>query len=275
MTGLANTLIKHRLLNLIGLLLLPISLLLPSFETHAQNTVFLNDQQQEYSLGHALEIFEDTEHQFGIEQLSSINYQHLFQPSTSSVPSYGYSSSSFWVKFTVHNKSSNTRDWILGQFNANTHYIDLYSAEPAGDSFSIKQSGNLRPFANRDIPNRLIMFDLQLEPDQQQTYYLNIKNGSSMTIDLRLLSWPGMLHLNQLDNYWHGIIFGILFIMMIYNLFLFYSLKDSSYIWLIAFIASVFTFASFYDGFSQLLFSDTWAQYSYLGASLSGNLVVI
>ncbi|MCW8956708.1 MAG: PAS domain S-box protein, partial [Gammaproteobacteria bacterium] len=258
-----------------GSLVLLLILLLLSLDSYSQNIIQLNDQQQIYSLGPALEIFEDPEHTLDIQDISSADYQQRFQPSTSPVPAFGLSKSSFWVKFTVENKSSHTRDWILGQFNASTHYLDLYSVESESTVFSVKQSGNLRPFSNRDIANRLILFKLQLEPDQQKTYYLNIINGSSMTIDLRLMSWPGLAHQNQVDNFWHGIIFGILFIMMIYNLFLYYSLNDSSYIWLIAFIASVFTYASFYEGYSQSLFSDAWVEYSYLGASFSGNLIII
>ena len=257
----------------IKLLLLLLSTL--PLNTYAQQIIQLTDQQQVYQLGPSLEILEDSTNTLGIEQVSSADFRQQFTASTTLVPSFGYSKSSFWVKFTVHNNSSNTRDWILGQFNANTHYIDLYSTKSSNSDFSVKQSGNLRPFSKRDIPNRLILFKLQLEPEQQQTYYININNGSSMTIDLKLLSWQGMIYQNQLDNYWHGIIIGILLIMMIYNLFLYYSLKDSSYIWLIAFIASAFISASFYDGFSQILFSDSWAKYSYLGASLSGNLLVI
>lgn len=272
MKGVYNSLATLSSANIIGLLTL---LLFLPFDSYAQNIVQLNDHQQIYALGSDLQIIEDPEHKLGIKEISSADYAHLFQPSPSPVPAFGYSNSSFWVKFTVQNKSSNTRNWILGQFNANTHYIDLYYANSDNDDFTIKQSGNLRPFSKRDIPNRLVMFELQLEPDQQQIFYLNIKNGSSMTIDLKLMNWQGMLQLNQFDNYWHGIIFGILFIMMIYNLFLYYSLNDSSYIWLIAFIASVFTYASFYDGYSQILFSDKLAEYSYLGASLSGNLVII
>lgn len=270
-----NIIPKPALFKLIGLISLLVSLIFLSLDAHAENILQLKDPQQIYHLGPVLEIYEDTEHKFSIDEISSAEQQHLFQPSHSPVPGFGYSRSSFWVKLTLHNKTSITREWILGQFNANTHYIDLYSPEPTGDDFSIKQSGNLRPFSTRDIPNRLILFKLHLEPGQQQTYFINIKNGSSMTIDLRLLNWPGMIHQNQLDNYWHGIILGILLIMMIYNLFLYYSLKDSSYLWLTAFIASVFTYASFYDGFSQILFSNAWAEHSYLGASLSGNLVVI
>jgi hypothetical protein len=97
-----------------------------------------------------------------------------------------------------------------------------------GSGFTIKQSGVLRPPDTRDVRHPHIIFSLIVPTQTQQTYYLRFKSGASMTLPLTLWNEGTFIESNAPQERLAGLFYGILIGLLVYNLFLLFSLREAS-----------------------------------------------
>lgn len=239
------------------------SLALPVFAQDdgvpAEQTVVLTDEQGQYVLGSYLDILEDPGGSLTIADVSSLEYDSSFQRSQANVPVYGISDSAFWLRLKVHNDSSLTQTWLLEANFPNLNYIDLYV--PEGNGYQVKQSGALLPFPTREIPYYHVVFRLPLRVQSEQTFYIRVKSGSSMTLAFTL--WlPETFAVKKISYMLvNGLFYGTLFITLGYHLFLFFSLKEAHYLYFCGFILASILFFSSYEGLADQFIWPFWSQY--------------
>jgi signal transduction histidine kinase/CheY-like chemotaxis protein len=220
------------------LLILFLSLLLIISSGYAQNereinhnfikndTVILTEQQKEYNLGLNLEIFEDQSQQLTIEDV--VNQQ--FTPSNKENLNLGMKNSAIWVRFKVKNEASLTQKWHLILADARMGNIDLYLPQENNQGFIVKKTGRDLPFKTREYNHRFFIFDLP-NYQQEETIYLRLTSKSVMVIPLEIASLEQFLLEDQIKLITLASVLGIIIIMSIYNLFLFFSLRDISYLY--------------------------------------------
>ncbi len=210
--------------------------------------LILSDNQGKYPLGQHMEILEDPTGKLTIQDVSSPAYVDRFVPSQSDAPNFGFTNSSYWVRFRLRNESQLTDRWLLEVDFANTHYVDLYLPSLGGNGFITRQTGLLRPFNTRDIAYHHIVFNLPLAPEEEQTFYMRFQSGASMTLPLTLWSSEAFLQDSGAELLILGMFYGVFLIMLVYNLFLLVNLREVSYLYFLCFLASgILVFAS-YDG---------------------------
>ena len=213
--------------------------------------VILTDEQDSYPLGLHLEILEDPSGELTIEDVASPEYSARFAPSETDVPNFGFTDSAYWVRFQLDNQTQQADEWLLEIGFANTQYVDLYSPSPNGEGYSVKKTGALRHVSTRDILFPRIVFDLTLPAQSQQTHYLRFQSGASMTLPLTLWSAEAFLAASQPMLLQDGIFFGIMLGLLAYNLFLLFTLRELSYLYLALFLASMILFESSYSGYLE------------------------
>jgi signal transduction histidine kinase len=220
--------------------------------------VVLTDGQGKYPLGLALEILEDPGKALSIEQVSSSQYDTKFIPSRVVVPNYGFSESAYWVRFHVRNNSSRTDPWLLEMGFLSMEYVDLYLPDANGKHWLVKQTGLSRPASSRDIPNNHILFALPLPAQEEHTVYLRFQNGGSMTLPLTLWLPETFYQSYAQELLLFGLYYGALLIMLVYHLFVFYSIREASYFYFVCFLASNILLYLVYDAFATLYIWPNW-----------------
>ncbi len=223
----------------------------------APGPLILTDEQGEYPLGFYLEILEDPAGELSIDQVSSPEFDSQFTTSQVAAPIFGFTDSAIWVRLQLQNKTQLTDHWLLDVDFPNIHYVDLYSQLPGGSGFTIKQSGVLRPPDTRDIRHPHIIFSLIVPTQTQQTYYLRFKSGASMTLPLTLWNERTFIENSAPQDRLAVLFYGILIGLLVYNLFLLFSLREASYFYLVSFLAISILFFASYDGYTEIyLFSN-------------------
>ena len=214
--------------------------------------VVLSDVQQKYPLGLHMQILEDPGGELTIEDVASSAYDTKFTQSKTEVPIYGFSNSAYWVRFRLDNQTPSTNRWLLQLAFPNMHYVDLYLPTPDGKDWITKQSGNMRPVSNRDILHRQILFELPQQAQEESTYYLRFQNGASMTLPLFVWQPEAFFRTENTAQYFFGLYYGALLMILIYNLFVFLSLRETSHFYYICFLSSIILYFFSYDGFAAL-----------------------
>ncbi len=207
-----------QVLILLSTLTLWMPFLAQSGDINGPAPLILSDAQAKYQLGQHMEILEDPSGKLTIQEVSSPAYADQYEPGQSKSPTFGYSASTYWIRFQLYNESKSTDHWLLEVDFANMHYVDLYLPSPEGEGYITKQSGVLRPFNTRDIAYNRIVFDLPLAPNEEQTFYMRFQSGASMTLPLTLWFPEAFFQAGVQERLILGIFYGVLLIILIYHL---------------------------------------------------------
>ena len=82
------------------------------------------------------------------------------------------------------------------------------------------------------------MFPLSFPEESEQTFYLRFQSGASMTLPLTLWSSKAFLEMSLERELGLGIFYGALLIILVYNLFLFWSSCERSFLYFDLFLAA-------------------------------------
>jgi signal transduction histidine kinase/CheY-like chemotaxis protein len=205
------------------------------------SAVEFDEFTQSLPLGRSLQVFEDPSGQASIADVRAQAAAGNFKPHDKATLNAGYSRSAFWLKIDLHYRPSNPaaqRTWLLELAYPPLDHLDLYMPDAAGDYRLVRQTGDALPFASREIRQNNYLFDLSFKPDQQQTVYLRLASEGSIQAPVTLWSSTAYLEDQPVRLYVLGIIYGVLLGMVVYNLFIFLSVRDTSYLYYIFYIAS-------------------------------------
>jgi hypothetical protein len=151
--------------------------------------------------------------------------------------------STYWLRFTVGTKAGPTSDWYLELYDSHIGTATLFrpldhgSTSPALAYDSVITGANY-PFATRPLPYKNFLFDLPLRHGRTVTYYLRLRSDSPTSFRAMLHSGPGLLPEMSLQYWLLGGFYGVIFIMLFYNLFLFFFLKEKSYLYYVLYVLS-------------------------------------
>ena len=223
---------------------------------YGQNLITLNDSTDNYTLSSSLEILFDSLGSLTFEDILSEKTQERFRKVPGEMNNLGYREETIWLKFSVTNYSNKT-EWLL---NFNYSPIDEVLIYIIVDDSLADESkaGLMYPMNDREFVHRYIIFPVKLEIGKQYLVYSKIKSGKSIPINLEL----------DLEDHFHksdvikvlllGIFYGGILLMAFYNLFLFVTIKDLSYLFYSLYAIGVGIYQSAIDGFAYIiLFPDT------------------
>ncbi|VVM86632.1 hybrid sensor histidine kinase/response regulator [Pseudomonas fluorescens] len=205
------------------------------------SAVEFDEFTQSLPLGRSLQVFEDPSGQASIADVRAQAAAGNFKPHDKATLNAGYSRSAFWLKIDLHYRPSNPaaqRTWLLELAYPPLDHLDLYMPDASGDYRLVRQTGDALPFASREIRQNNYLFDLSFKPDQTQTVYLRLASEGSIQAPVTLWSSTAYLEDQPVRLYVLGIIYGVLLGMVVYNLFIYLSVRDTSYLYYIFYIAS-------------------------------------
>ncbi|MES2731085.1 MAG: sensor histidine kinase [Bacteroidota bacterium] len=197
----------------------------------------LNDAQGMYAIGRYVEMLEDPSHRLTLAEVASLRYDSLFQRSKQDIPNFGYSRADYWFRLKVKNRANDPESqWLLEIGYPLIDQVELYFFHQDG-TYQIKKAGDLLPFHQREIQYPTFVVGLALDTAQVHTIYLHFSGHSSKQFPMYL--WKS-LHFfqekHQEDMAW-GCYFGILLVMILYNLFLYFSIRHITYLYYVLYIS--------------------------------------
>ncbi|MCO4291972.1 sensor histidine kinase [Solitalea sp. MAHUQ-68] len=204
----------------------------------AGSPIVITDHTKVYVLGNALSIYEDPS---GKESLQQVIVKNDFKSNAHQNPNFGITKSAYWLKFTVENRSG-VEQLLLAVENPIIDEIDLYQYNAKGQLIAQKL-GEHYSFDKRKIDQSNYVFQLNLPNEASSSYYLRVKSNDQLQLPIFIGTQEAIYKHSSQRDLLFGIYVGIILIMMVYNLFVYISVKDSSYIYYVLFI--------FFVGLSQ------------------------
>ncbi len=206
----------------------------------AEETIFI-DKEEKLSLGTRMSILEDKSGNLTIDDVRREEYGSKFIPGDKDTPYYGFTSSAYWVRFTLSSLNRIESQWFLVLGYPLMDSADFYAQDSSGNTTAVR-NGYSRPFEDRLFQHRYFIYDISLPDARPRTFYLRFTCTDRMEIPLILYSLKGFQRYDHNTQYILGGFLGFIIFMFVYNLLLFFSIRDRTYIIYCFFLLSYASF---------------------------------
>ncbi len=192
-------------------------------------------------LGRVMQVYEDVDGTASIEQVTSAAFADKFHRQREAVLNAGYSRSVFWLRVDlrfVPREPDAVGNWLLELAYPPMDSIELFLPDARGAYRLNEHTGDELPYSVRQIKQNNYVFAIPFPANEQKTVYLRIHSEGSVQVPLNLWSYTAYLEEQPTRLYVLGLIYGVLLGMLVYNLFIYLSVRDRSYLYYILYIAS-------------------------------------
>lgn len=188
------------------------------------------------NLGTHLELLEDPGARLDLSQAQAAFARGEFAPGRSSEPDFGYRDSAVWLRLELSNPAGQVQRRLLELDN---HYMDRFTLwRTQGGRWVPLEMGDHLPFGQRPVEYRNFIAPLTFEPGQTQVLWGRVASKNRLRLTFNLWELPAFGARLQDEYLVYGLYFGLIAVMVGYNLFLFAGVGDRSYLLYSAYIAS-------------------------------------
>jgi len=209
--------------------------------------ITLDAENSRIPLGLHMSILEDKTGAMTIREASSPENAARYVPCTTEFPSFGFNSSSYWARFDLRNDLPRDDRWFLELEYPHMDVFEVYYKD-AGGAYVRKQTGDSYKFARRELLYRNFVFSIPVPKGASMTVYLRFAGSCSKQFSLTLWAPEAFAEKAIREKLLLGIYYGIIMVMMFYNLILFFFIKDKSYLLYVIYIASYGLVQMAYNG---------------------------
>ena len=189
--------------------------------TSFAGTVTILPSEEIINIGSDVDYLSVPADSINLQQFRSAEYQSKLKPTEMSTPSFGYTSDTYWFQTQlVHNGNREMARTLVVSYPL-LDKINVYVVRQQGH-VKIFEAGDKKPFVERPELHRHFTFPIEFQPRETVTLVIEAASTSSMQIPMEL--WlPEKLHHDDKEALLaQGIYYGIMIIMVIYNLFIFF-----------------------------------------------------
>ncbi|WP_378954937.1 diguanylate cyclase [Pelosinus sp. sgz500959] len=213
-----------------------------------------------------LEISEDSMGTYRFDEISRMDYSNQYIPYSEKTLSLGITRSVYWVRFKL--LVPNTGEIVSGQLlqlnNPNIDKIDIYIpiTHQGEHSYIVNKVGVSRPSASRSVIDNTWVFQLTNEFDQQKFIYLRLESTSALRLPVRVWNSEDFIGEMFFKNLGFGAFYGILGVMLIFNLFIYSVLRDKAYLFYVLYIGFMFLYQFQVHGHLKILIDIPYRLYN-------------
>ncbi|MGB1062757.1 MAG: 7TMR-DISM family protein, partial [Ketobacter sp.] len=226
---------------------------------HAKTVAHLNARFSAMPVSTLAEYYLDESNNLMLADLRSMRRQDWFQ-TQSSAPFFGYSRDTLWVRLPIHNAGSTSLNTLLEVQYPLLDRVDVFVLE-RGDLVKEWHLGDDLPFEQRPVAANNFLVPLTLQPDAMVDVYLKIRSTSSLGAPLTLWDYDHYFDAQQPIMVGQGLYYGIIVVMVLYNLFIYVSVRHVSYLY---YIGAALGCSSYVAAAQGIGFRFLWSDYPAL-----------
>lgn len=217
------------------LLILTLGLLVSVARAEPMAPLIELTQSEVENLGPQVLILPDESGRLSPFDILQPDYASQWEEHNAQTISRGYDDTPFWIQFRLSAAQSIHKEWHLVLSNPLLDYVDVYQVFGDSGPRLIYRSGVQRPNQSRIEDHRF--FIIPVEVYGPTTYLMRIATSPSAQVPL---------HAYPSDDFWSPLLkadignwlfYGVLLAMVLYNAFLYTTVRDVSYLFYVLFIS--------------------------------------
>ena len=200
-------------------------------------------------------VLEDVSGRLSLRDVQRPEWAARFVPASVASSSVQRPSSAYWLRFRVQQVGKQAQHWYLDLFDCHINTLVFYP-NVASEAGAVHTGADL-PFDSRPYGGKNFLLKLPDQAAGPQTYYLRIHSTSKTSFLACMRTEQKLAEHGQTEYGLLGLFYGVLLIMVVYNLFLFFFTKDLSYLRYVLYVLSCSLLFLSEDGLGfQYLWSD-------------------
>ncbi|GAB3796608.1 ATP-binding protein [Virgibacillus kimchii] len=193
------------------------------------NALILDDDTEVLDVYEEMLLFKDREDEITITDLENRIAEIPFVREAEIQQQPGFFMRSNWLRFEVENQSA-TDEWLLEFAFPLIYELQIYQQADDGME-ALYDTGAVHPFDHRPTLYRNFVFDLEIEPNTTETYFVRAVGSGDLHPPINIWDTPSFLEKQQVELILLGIFYGTVLVMILYNFFLYLSLRMRSYLY--------------------------------------------
>ncbi|MRG47867.1 GHKL domain-containing protein [Chitinophaga sp. SYP-B3965] len=199
----------------------------------AGDPVVFKDSSKLMQIGASLDLYQDSTSKLTINDIG----KQPFKPSGQAVPNLQISAFTHWARFSITNETD-VRVLLLEVEYPTIDEITLYEMQPGG-GYKEVALGQYKPFNERPYNHQNYIFPLEIPQGESRVFYFKVRAGEQAQLPVYLGVETTMNFKNTERNFIFGLYIGIILVMALYNLFIYISIRDTSYLYYVGYIICV------------------------------------
>jgi two-component system, sensor histidine kinase LadS len=209
-----------------------ISLIVFNTDLFALDTLRIVKGSENYVVdGTHMQVLEDKSKRWTIEDVTSSSLIGGFKEKGPAFVHNQDVSPAFWVRFYLRNESADYYKWLIEIVDPHINHVDLYMEDSAGN-FIKHSTGNYLPFLQRGYHHKNFVYDIDVPKDHSKvkTFYLRMESENSFAFIYNIRSNRYFDKYSLNEYYLLGMYYGMILIMALYNLLMYFSVRERPYI---------------------------------------------
>jgi hypothetical protein len=223
---------------------------------YAQTAVRTDDHSNQHIFSYGeISSFEDIKGLFTIAEVSASGFTG-FQPELEFIPKNYHSGSTYWYRIKINKTQESKKSWVLEFYDPTIDHIAFYAPDGKG-GFITSQYGASQPFEKRLFHHKNVTVRLDEQLAGEQVYYFSVRSQqpSNIMVVLKPMNW--FIQYGLKEYFFSGIFYGMILIFCLYNLVMFFALRQKQYLYYIIYNLSIGVFEMSSNGFAyQYLWPD-------------------
>jgi signal transduction histidine kinase len=192
------------------------------------NPVFILPDDSRFPLHTSVYYLEDPDGRLTLQDVCKPEVSDRFTLSGPDNLNFGFTHSAYWVKFCIKNLQPDTDDWLLEIEYVHLDTINFFNIHGENEVRHLLL-GDMFPFRQREVYYRTFIIPLHHSDTIPQIYYIRFRTEGSMQLSMNMYREKVFFKSATLTETYFGIYFGIMLALLIYNLCVYFSLRDISY----------------------------------------------
>ena len=198
------------------------------------------------------------------EELTALDPSQGWQQSNDEYLNLGVGNDGYW--FTMRVRASDDRDWFLRNRYSLLDTVALFQC-PVGvrdpNQCDVSRGGDRIPYAERAIDHPNLILPLHLTPGSTYDLYLYVTTEGTYQLPMEIVDQTTLNSQLINNGVFRGAYYAVMLAMALYNLILFFAVRDRLYLYYTAFVSS---FLFFHMNFEGSAFGYFWPSMPELNA---------
>jgi signal transduction histidine kinase/ActR/RegA family two-component response regulator len=173
-----------------------------------------------------------------------------WQAGDASVPNFGFTRDICWFRLSMVNRSNQASDWFVHVDYAPLGEV-LYLLTGDGEVLRRDRSGNDLPFDERPYAHQSLVFPLPAARGETRDIYLRVQSPHSVQVPLSIVEAETFKRRSDATLMVQGLFFGAMAVMILYNLFLYISIRERAYLLYVCWSVVITLFQAWLHGFAH------------------------
>ncbi|MEE9397346.1 MAG: 7TM diverse intracellular signaling domain-containing protein, partial [Methylococcales bacterium] len=221
-------------------------------------------------------VLEDPGRALTIEKVNEPDVAEQFRPNIEGRNNFGMSRSAFWIRIKPMMPPDCGQDWLLALAWPLLGSVDFFW--PEDTHWEKITTGAQYPYHSRDVDHQYYVFHLPNLSTDSPPFFMRVAGDNPMLIALSLWRQETFAHHASNILLFQGMYLGLFTGLILYNLFLYLSLRDTAYLHYVIYLVSTMLLTAVYTGIAvRYLWPDSpnWNLRAMWTFALSGTVAFL